>query len=187
MIAVVKDLLIYVVVIVTAVMSVACANIVSRNIFREFVNPSATDAQEARVARLASLLVKAGALVFIILVPAPYIVPLGIGVCPELFSTAIPAVGSSFITRPYPNLVLDGVAPLQAEPRPARLDPNGQFRSRSIARWNISGEIKPNGDLEVSAGSLLRKLEIGPSASCHTSVDDKIVAIHVVAFITCEK
>jgi SSS family solute:Na+ symporter len=55
-----------------AVMSVACANIVSRNIFREFVNPWATDAQEARVAKLASLLVKAGALVFIILVPVPY-------------------------------------------------------------------------------------------------------------------
>jgi SSS family solute:Na+ symporter len=55
-----------------AVMSVACANIVSRNIFREFVHPSATDAQEARVAKLASLLVKAGALVFIMLVPVPY-------------------------------------------------------------------------------------------------------------------
>lgn len=55
-----------------AVMSVACANIVSRNIFREFVNPSATDAQEAHVAKLASVLVKAGALVFIILVPVPY-------------------------------------------------------------------------------------------------------------------
>jgi solute:Na+ symporter, SSS family len=55
-----------------AVMSVACANIVSRNIFREFVNPSATDAQEAGIAKLASLIMKAGALVFIIVVPVPY-------------------------------------------------------------------------------------------------------------------
>jgi SSS family solute:Na+ symporter len=56
----------------TAVISVACANILSCNIFREFLHPSATDAQEARVAKLASLLVKAGALVFIMLVPVPY-------------------------------------------------------------------------------------------------------------------
>ena len=49
----------------SAVMSVACANIVSRNIYREFVHAAATDAQEAQVAKVTSL-VKAGALAFVI-------------------------------------------------------------------------------------------------------------------------
>jgi solute:Na+ symporter, SSS family len=56
----------------SAIMSIACANIVSRNIYREFFRPNATDAQEASVAKLASLIVKFGALLFIILVPVPY-------------------------------------------------------------------------------------------------------------------
>jgi SSS family solute:Na+ symporter len=56
----------------SAVMSVACANIVSRNIYCEFVNPAASEGEGARVAKIASLLVKAGALVFILLVPVPY-------------------------------------------------------------------------------------------------------------------
>ena len=56
----------------SAIMSIACANIVSRTIYRGFLAPHATDAQEASVAKLASLLVKVGALVFIIFVPVPY-------------------------------------------------------------------------------------------------------------------
>ena len=46
------------------------------------------------------------------------------------FSSSVRAVGSSFITRPYPAPVRDGVAQPQAAPRPAGLDPNGQFKSR---------------------------------------------------------
>ncbi|WP_428488793.1 monocarboxylate uptake permease MctP [Rhodopila sp.] len=56
----------------SAIMSIACANIVSRTIYRGFLVPHATDSQEASVAKLASLLVKVGALVFIIFVPVPY-------------------------------------------------------------------------------------------------------------------
>jgi SSS family solute:Na+ symporter len=56
----------------SAIMSIACANIVSRNIYREFIRPDATSAQESQVAKLASLVVKLGALVFIIFVPVPY-------------------------------------------------------------------------------------------------------------------
>jgi SSS family solute:Na+ symporter len=55
-----------------AIMSIACANIFTRNIYREFLNPSASDAQESQVAKIVSLVVKAGALVFIIFVPVPY-------------------------------------------------------------------------------------------------------------------
>jgi solute:Na+ symporter, SSS family len=53
-------------------MSIACANIVSRTIYRGFLRPHATHTQESTVAKIASLLVKVGALVFIIFVPVPY-------------------------------------------------------------------------------------------------------------------
>ncbi len=56
----------------SAIMSIACANIVSRTIYRGFIAPHASNAQEATVAKIASLVVKFGALVFIVLVPVPY-------------------------------------------------------------------------------------------------------------------
>jgi SSS family solute:Na+ symporter len=55
-----------------AIMSIATANIFTRNIYREFINPQCTDAQESSVAKLVSLLVKAGALVFIFTLDLPY-------------------------------------------------------------------------------------------------------------------
>ncbi|HVY18266.1 MAG TPA: sodium:solute symporter [Rhodopila sp.] len=56
----------------SAIMSIACANIVSRTFYKGLLAPHATDAQESSVAKLASLVVKLGALVFIIFVPVPY-------------------------------------------------------------------------------------------------------------------
>jgi SSS family solute:Na+ symporter len=47
-----------------AIMSIAAANLFTRNIYSELIRPGATPAQETRVARLASLLVKVGALGF---------------------------------------------------------------------------------------------------------------------------
>ena len=47
-----------------AIMSIAAANLFTRNIYKELVNPDATPAQETRVARLASLIMKVGALGF---------------------------------------------------------------------------------------------------------------------------
>ncbi|MGW1682185.1 sodium:solute symporter family protein [Saccharopolyspora sp. NPDC002376] len=47
-----------------AVMSMGAATLFARNVYVEFVNPTATDAQEARMARLTSLVVKIGALAF---------------------------------------------------------------------------------------------------------------------------
>jgi solute:Na+ symporter, SSS family len=55
-----------------AIMSIATANIFTRNIYREFFRPFATDAQESRVAKLVSLIVKAGALIFIFLLPLQF-------------------------------------------------------------------------------------------------------------------
>ena len=44
-----------------AVMSIAAANLFTRNIYCEFVRPDATPAQESQVAKIASLFVKVGA------------------------------------------------------------------------------------------------------------------------------
>lgn len=47
-----------------SVMSIGAATLFARNIYLEFVNPTATPPQVTRMARLTSLIVKAGALVF---------------------------------------------------------------------------------------------------------------------------
>jgi solute:Na+ symporter, SSS family len=49
-----------------AIMSIGAANLFTRNIYRDFLKPDATPAQEAKVSKLASLLVKVGALVFVL-------------------------------------------------------------------------------------------------------------------------
>jgi SSS family solute:Na+ symporter len=49
-----------------AIMSIAAANLFTRNIYKEFLKKDATPGQEAKVSKLASLLVKFGALVFVL-------------------------------------------------------------------------------------------------------------------------
>jgi SSS family solute:Na+ symporter len=55
-----------------AIMSIATANTFTRNIWREFIHPACTDAEEARMAKIVSLVIKAGALVFIFAIPFQY-------------------------------------------------------------------------------------------------------------------
>jgi solute:Na+ symporter, SSS family len=50
-----------------AIMSIAAANLFTRNIFKEFFKPDASPALETRVSQGVSLIVKAGALVFVLL------------------------------------------------------------------------------------------------------------------------
>jgi len=59
-----------------AIMSIAAANLYTRNIHREFINPNPTDRQEAQMAKWVSLIVKVGALVFILFVPTQYAIQL---------------------------------------------------------------------------------------------------------------
>jgi SSS family solute:Na+ symporter len=59
-----------------AIMSIAAANLYTRNIHREFINRNPTDKQEAHMAKMASLIVKVGALVFILFVPTQYAIQL---------------------------------------------------------------------------------------------------------------
>jgi SSS family solute:Na+ symporter len=55
-----------------AIMSIAAANLFSRNIYREFINPNCTPMQESRTAKTMSLVAKVGALMFIIFLPHEY-------------------------------------------------------------------------------------------------------------------
>lgn len=59
-----------------AIMSIAAANLYTRNIHREFINRNPTDRQEAQMAKWVSLIVKVGALVFILYVPTKYAIQL---------------------------------------------------------------------------------------------------------------
>jgi SSS family solute:Na+ symporter len=59
-----------------AIMSIAAANLYTRNIHREFINKNPTDKQEAQMAKWVSLVVKVGALVFILFVPTEYAIQL---------------------------------------------------------------------------------------------------------------
>ncbi|WP_328319561.1 monocarboxylate uptake permease MctP [Streptomyces sp. NBC_00388] len=49
-----------------AIMSIAAANLFTRNIYKDFIKPGATPAQEAKVSKLVSLVVKVGALLFVL-------------------------------------------------------------------------------------------------------------------------
>jgi SSS family solute:Na+ symporter len=49
-----------------AIMSIAAANLFTRNIYKAYFKPQATDAQEAKVSKIVSLLTKVGALIFVL-------------------------------------------------------------------------------------------------------------------------
>jgi SSS family solute:Na+ symporter len=55
-----------------AIMSIASANLYTRNIHREYFNRNPTDQQESQMAKWVSLIIKFGALVFIIFVPTRF-------------------------------------------------------------------------------------------------------------------
>ncbi len=55
-----------------AIMSIAAANLYTRNIHREFINHNPTDREEAQMAKWVSLIVKLGALIFILFIPTQY-------------------------------------------------------------------------------------------------------------------
>jgi SSS family solute:Na+ symporter len=59
-----------------AIMSIAAANLYTRNIHREFIHRNPTDREEARMAKLVSLIVKFGALLFIVFAPTQYAIQL---------------------------------------------------------------------------------------------------------------
>ncbi len=81
-----------------AIMSIAAANLYTRNVYRAFIAPVCSDRQEAQMAKLVSLVVKLGALFFIIFLPLKFAIQLqllgGIWI-----SQTIPAVIIGLYTR----------------------------------------------------------------------------------------
>jgi SSS family solute:Na+ symporter len=59
-----------------AIMSIACANLYTRNLYKEFIRPECSEADEARMAKIVSLVVKIGAVVFILAIPQAYAIQL---------------------------------------------------------------------------------------------------------------
>jgi solute:Na+ symporter, SSS family len=59
-----------------AIMSIAAANLFTRNVYREFLRPNCTDKEESTVAKVVSLVVKFGALIFIVVAPQKYAIQL---------------------------------------------------------------------------------------------------------------
>jgi SSS family solute:Na+ symporter len=59
-----------------AIMSIACANLFTRNLYKEFWHPNCSEADEAKMAKIVSLVVKIGAVVFILAIPQAYAIQL---------------------------------------------------------------------------------------------------------------
>ncbi|WEG11823.1 sodium:solute symporter [Pullulanibacillus sp. KACC 23026] len=76
-----------------AIMSIASANLFTRNIYKEYFNPNCTPKQESSVAKLVSLLVKVGAIVFILFFPKAYAINL------QLF-------GGIWILQTFPSIIV---------------------------------------------------------------------------------
>jgi SSS family solute:Na+ symporter len=75
-----------------AVMSIGAANLFTRNIWKSYVNPNISHAGEASVAKIASLVVKLGALAFTIFLPTQYALDLQL-------------LGGLWILQTFPALV----------------------------------------------------------------------------------
>jgi solute:Na+ symporter, SSS family len=59
-----------------AVMSIAAANLFTRNIWKEFVHPDCSEREESQVAKVMSLTVKVGALAFVLFLPTTFSIDL---------------------------------------------------------------------------------------------------------------
>ncbi|KWW99386.1 putative permease [Carbonactinospora thermoautotrophica] len=75
-----------------AIMSIAAANLFTRNVYREFIRPDATPEQETKVSQLISLIVKVGALVFV----------LGLD---KTFAINLQLLGGIWILQTFPAIV----------------------------------------------------------------------------------
>ncbi len=76
-----------------AIMSIAAANLFTRSVYKEYLHPSCTAKEESTAAKLASLVVKFGALVFIVLVPHDYAIELQL-------------LGGVWILQTFPSIVV---------------------------------------------------------------------------------
>jgi SSS family solute:Na+ symporter len=76
-----------------AIMSIAAANLWTRNIYRAFINRGATHAQEARQSKLVSLVVKFGALIFVLALS-------------KSFAINLQLLGGVWVLQTFPAIVI---------------------------------------------------------------------------------
>ncbi|WP_433617089.1 monocarboxylate uptake permease MctP [Dactylosporangium sp. CA-139114] len=81
-----------------AIMSIAAANLFTRNIYREYFKRDATPAQEATVSKVMSLLVKFGALLFVVFVDPQFSIDLQL-IGGVIILQTLPAVALGLFTR----------------------------------------------------------------------------------------
>ncbi len=81
-----------------AIMSIAAANTFTRNIYKEFFRPNATPKEETAVAKIVSLVVKFGALGFIIFLNPSFAIDLQL-IGGVIILQTLPAVGIGLFTR----------------------------------------------------------------------------------------
>jgi SSS family solute:Na+ symporter len=81
-----------------AIMSIAAANLWTRNIYKEYLRRDATPGQEARQAKLASLVVKFGAVLFVLLIDPQFSIDLQL-IGGVIILQTLPAVAIALYTR----------------------------------------------------------------------------------------
>ncbi|MDQ2582965.1 monocarboxylate uptake permease MctP [Saccharothrix yanglingensis] len=81
-----------------AIMSIAAANLWTRNIYKEYLKKGATPAQEAKQAKLASLVVKFGAVAFIVFIDPQFSIDLQL-IGGVMILQTLPAVAIALYTR----------------------------------------------------------------------------------------
>jgi solute:Na+ symporter, SSS family len=77
----------------SAIMSIAAANLFTRNIYKEFFRPNASEREQTRASQTASLVVKLGALLFAILLS-------------KTFSINLQLLGGVWILQTFPSIVV---------------------------------------------------------------------------------
>ncbi|HWA03534.1 MAG TPA: sodium:solute symporter [Rhizomicrobium sp.] len=93
-----------------AIMSIACANLFTRNIYREYIDRNCPHRRESSVARLASLVVKLGALFFVIGLPTSYAIQLQLLGGIWIIQTLPAVVLGLYTRRLHPAALLTGWA-----------------------------------------------------------------------------
>ncbi len=81
-----------------AIMSIAAANLWTRNVYKEYIRRDASHAQEAKQAKIASLVVKFGAIVFIVFIDPQYAIDLQL-IGGVIILQTLPTVAIALYTR----------------------------------------------------------------------------------------
>jgi SSS family solute:Na+ symporter len=93
-----------------AIMSIACANLFTRNIYREYFDPDCKPEREAAVAKIVSMIVKFGALFFVIELSSTYAIQLQLLGGIWIIQTLPAVIGGLYQNRLNPWALLVGWA-----------------------------------------------------------------------------